>query len=65
MAYYGAASVESRSVAANEDLIISRDGCSTHCTGEYTNGADITAAQNGLRNHFASYPSWSKSIVYV
>jgi hypothetical protein len=45
--------------------LVLRQGCSVSCGGQYTDASDINDAQNGLSNHFASYPSWKKSIVYV
>ena len=45
--------------------LLRRQGCSTTCNGQYTDASDISNAQNGLSDHFASYPSWSGSIVYV
>ena len=69
MAYYGATPASSKrsdgTDLATRDLLEARQGCSATCNGQYTDGQDISGAQNGLRTHFASYPSWSKSVVYV
>ena len=66
MTYYGADSAISDDISLEpRALLETRQGCFTNCNGEFTNGADISGAQAGLRAHFVSYPAWKNNIVYV